>query len=238
MQHWIETPVDKGWENAEEEFRATIDYPHEILSAILHVLRTGQFQDGTPVSLSRWPFLAKFDMNRIGVKATCTHCTQTYWISPRAIYTLPPTLLRFRCTDLSIPCRKDAISSTETLRQLPAIPETKQYDEMEQLPPESYKEEGKPETLFYTAPSYIPTYPRHFSRQAPHPEHTWTSFGAKPKDLFGNSFPYSTMPQYVNPSFVLPNTQPFPSHHPIDSYPHPSQFIVGKEAHALKCPGP
>ena len=91
MQHWIEMPVDEGWANAEEEFRATIDYPHEILSATLRVLQTGQFQDGTPVSLSRWPFLAKFDVNRIGIKATCTSCTQTHWISPeRYIHSLPP----------------------------------------------------------------------------------------------------------------------------------------------------
>ena len=72
MQYWMETPVDEGWENAKEEFNAILDYLREILYAILHVLRTGKFQDGTPVTLSRWPFLSKFDVNKIGIQAICT----------------------------------------------------------------------------------------------------------------------------------------------------------------------
>ena len=104
MKLWWENPLDEGWANAEQEFQAVIDYPIEILQAVLNVLRTGVYDDGTPFSLSRWSFLSKFDVNKLGVRKTCVACNQERWFSPRALYTLPMSLLRFRCADAGFVC--------------------------------------------------------------------------------------------------------------------------------------
>ena len=55
MSPWVETPLTEGWSNAEQEFGSVVDYPPEILSAIVNVLHSGKFHDGTLVTLKHWP---------------------------------------------------------------------------------------------------------------------------------------------------------------------------------------
>ena len=78
--------------NAEQEFEAVIDYPIEILSVLLLVLRNGKFHNGTLVILRHWPIHCKIDVNKIGVKKVCTRCSQVEWFPSCALYSLPRSL--------------------------------------------------------------------------------------------------------------------------------------------------
>ena len=76
----------------------------EILSAILGILHTGKFHNGTLVTLSHWPSFCKLNINKIGIKKICIKCEQNRWFSPRALYTLPYILSRFRYVDTGVLC--------------------------------------------------------------------------------------------------------------------------------------
>ena len=92
MAPWIEHPLPNRWERAEDEFSRFIEYPIEILSALLRVLRTQMFDDGVPVSWSRWSFSCKNDVDKIGIHKICAICKTARTFSPRVIYFSPPDL--------------------------------------------------------------------------------------------------------------------------------------------------
>ena len=241
MSQWIETPLTEGWSNAEQEFNAITDYPVEILSAILGVLRTGKFHDGTPVTLSHWPSFCKLDVNKIGIKKIYTKCEQSRWFSPRALYTLPRVLSGFRCIDIGVPCIQPPSSSMDQIFS-PNPPSLPIHAE------EAIRMQTKyaPSRTLYPAPS---THDSSFftTRETLQMDSTNTIPIRTPCPPFTYNPPFPSL----NPSHdILPSRPPqsfpfeptnaihFPRHHPSRSYPHPRQFITGTEARVLECPAP
>ena len=154
LQEWYFERLPRAWADAERKFLPLIEYPLEYLQALLIVLRTQQFLDGTIFTNSTWKKACRRPIPLITISKPCSACHVVRQFAARTLLTAPKQFPPWKCSHLGMECNEDVDTIIYT------------------VPPEQWQL-AAPERSFSSSQDALPSFP--FDKHSQRPPSTAVS---------------------------------------------------------------
>ena len=127
LAEWNLVPLPKLWVGAERVFQQLIDYPFEYLQALITVLRTQQFFNGSPLTPLTWSRACKRPSSLVAVDKTCSACDTVRTFAIRTLFTAPSRFPEWKCEQFGYECNiesEEPVSTVAPERWVASSPST------------------------------------------------------------------------------------------------------------------
>ena len=115
LAEWNLVPLPNLWVGAERAFQHLIDYPFEYLQALITVLRTQQFLNGSPLTPLMWSRACKRPSSLMSVDKTCSACDTVRTFAIRTLFTAPSRFPEWKCEQFGYECNVESGEPVSTV---------------------------------------------------------------------------------------------------------------------------
>ena len=92
LKGWDISNVVGGWTRAHLAFRNTVNYPKELLTALLTIFQTQRYSNGQPLSWHTWAAACRRPVDYVQVPGECAQCETSRAFAPRVLWDAPARL--------------------------------------------------------------------------------------------------------------------------------------------------